>query len=169
MYVSESAEPQRLRASQEVSLPVTDPEPAQQIHGRLITHALCHNLCAEPGRDLGHSFDDELIPGRIREVADEVPVDLHEIEVEVLQVLERGEGGPEIVEGEPAAGVAQTRSEFARATEVGDPAGLGQLDGQQLGRHEVGRQLLDDPVGNRRIIECRSGDIHRQRHRPSRL
>jgi len=56
-----------------------------------------------------------------RQVADELAVDLDEVDRKVAQVVDGAEAAAEVVEGHAAAEGAQSAREAARVVEVGDP------------------------------------------------
>ena len=81
----------------------------------------------------------------LRTPLDELPVDLHEVERQVLQVVERPEAGAEVVECEPAAQPPEPVRELARRLDVGDGGGLGELE-DELRRVDVVRRHQVDEV-----------------------
>ena len=66
-----------------------------------------------------------------RSAADELAVDLDDVERQVLEVGERAEAGAEVVEGEAAAELGEPLGEAARLLEVADRRRLGDLEDQR--------------------------------------
>ena len=78
------------------------------------------------------------------EAGDERAVELELANREVAQVGERGEPGAEVVDRDDQAEVAELLDDDSRAVEVGDDAGLGDLEDERLGRQLVQLEELFD-------------------------
>src|SRR6185312_9573060 len=101
-------------------------------------------------------FDDgaheHLVVAVVRQVADEQAVDLEHVDLEVLEVGERGEAAAEIVQAQGAAGVPQRVDEALGVAQVGNGGRLGQLHQQPLRRHAPPGQLGGDEAGQVGIV-----------------
>src|SRR5581483_10213903 len=106
--------PDRRRTPEVVPLAVVDAEAVEQFPGGVVTDELGDRARAETPSDVDDGLDDEPV-GRVGdEVGDELAVDLQVVEVEVLEVVERGEARAEVVEREFATERAQIARELAR-------------------------------------------------------
>ena len=86
----------------------------------------------------------------VDEVLDELAVDLQVVERQVLEVVERGEAGAEVVERELAADLAQPLHERLRLGDVHDRRRLGDLEdelaGVDAGAAEI-RSAMNSSIG----------------------
>src|SRR5207253_10598217 len=73
-------------------------------------------------------------------------VHLHEVRLEQRQVIEARVPGPEIVDGDAEPGRAQRRDALARAREVAELRGLGELEDDALGPGLQRRLCLDSAL-----------------------
>ena len=94
---------ERLRLAQVESLREVDPVLAQDLDRLVVADELGDRLAAEAAGDLDQGADDELVGLGVGQVLDELAVDLQVVELEVLEVVEGGEAGAEVVEREAAA------------------------------------------------------------------
>jgi hypothetical protein len=110
-----------------------DAELEQQLERLRILDTLGDRLQLEAARERDDGLDD-VAAGRVgREVADELDVDLQEVERQLLEVGEAAVARAEVVERELAAEVVQVLGERARGGLVRDQRRLGYLE------HEQGR------------------------------
>src|SRR3954463_3716954 len=112
-----------------------DAELADGLEDVLVRDELGEARRAEAGGTPPAPLDDEPVRRVLAHAADELAVDLEDVEVEVLERRERGEAGPEVVEREPAADTPQRRRERACGVEVDDRGRLGDLDQEPARRH----------------------------------
>ena len=89
------------------ALSVRDAELAQQRDRGGIADVLGDRLLPEAARDVDDGPDDETVGGRGAAFADELAVDLQDVEAHVLEVVERAEAGAEVVQREAAAELGQ--------------------------------------------------------------
>lgn len=76
----------------------------------VVADELGDRLGAEASGDVDYGLDDELIGGGVDELGDEPAVDLQVVELEVLEVVEGGKAGAEVVEREQAAELSLSRA-----------------------------------------------------------
>src|ERR1700761_6515846 len=74
---------ERAGAAEEVPLAVVDAQGAQEIRCLTVLDELADNLGAEAGGHVGDGLDDQLVGLGVRQVADELAVDLDLVELEV--------------------------------------------------------------------------------------
>ena len=77
--------------------------------------------------------DHELVGAVVGQIADEVAVDLEPVERHMLEVVEGGEAGAEVVQGEAAAEVSERPGKAPHVLHVGDRGGLCDLEDQRSG------------------------------------
>ena len=98
------------------------------------------------------------------ERADEVAVDLEVVERQVLQVVEGGEAGAEVVEREAAAEPGQALREGAGLLHVGDRGGLGDLE-HEAARIDAGeRDLALHELRDRQVAHRLARDVDLEAH-----
>ena len=90
---------------------------------------------ADPHRltDLRDGLDQSAIDPVVRHVVHELPVDLQEVDRQVLQEYEGREPAAEVVEREPAAALAQLADEVLCIGEAAHGGRLGHLEAQRAG------------------------------------
>ena len=110
-----------------------DPILAQQLQRRLVLDELRHGRDTQTPGDLDHPANQHLVDLADRQVADEVTVDLEEVERQVLEVVEGAEAGAEVVERETAPEPAQGRGELTRLRHVGGRRCLAHLEDRRRG------------------------------------
>ena len=128
------------RPAQVVALREVDAELAQQLQGLGVLHALGHGLQAEAACQVDHRLHHVAARVVVGQVVDELDVDLEEVDSELLEVGEAAVAGPEVVERDLAAELAQPGHERATGLLVGDERGLGDLEAH---RRRVDTELLD--------------------------
>src|SRR4029453_5537638 len=100
----------------------------------------------------------------VGEVGDELPVDLEQVEVQVLQVVEGREAGAEVVGGKLAAELGYAPGELPCAIDVDDSGGLGPLEAEAAAVGAVGLQLVGDVLRQPRGGYRLGGQVHAQDH-----
>ena len=121
----------------------------------------------EAAGDLDHRPDHPLIDLASRQAADELSVDLQVVHRQVLEVVERPETRPEVVEGELAAHLPDPRREAPRLFHVRDRRRLRDLEHQA---RRVDGRFLQGPLDGRREIglDDRAGrDVDLQHNAPA--
>jgi hypothetical protein len=108
-------------------------------------------------------LDEHAVHVVLGDVADEAPVDLHEVERQLLERQEGAERHPEVVEGQQAPQVVEAAREHAGGGRVGDRRALGDLEDELPGRQADGLQPLDDQPARRRVVDRGGRDVDRQR------
>ena len=141
------------------ALHVVDAEVAHQLERGLVADHLGDGALAEAARDVDHGLDDELV-GEVRDAAaHELAVDLEVVEGEVLEVVERGEGGAEVVEREAAAEPGESVRELLRARDVGHRGRLGDLEDHLRRVDLVRAQLVLDQRQQLGVAGRAAGDV----------
>ena len=126
------------------ALHVVDAEVAHQRHRLLVADHLGDRALAEPAGDVHDRLDHELVGAVGHAAAHELAVDLQVVERQVLEVVERREGGAEVVEREAAAERGEAVGELLRARDVRDGGGLGDLEDHLRRVDLVGAQFALD-------------------------
>ena len=111
----------------------------------LVADELGDRALAHAAGELDDGADHEPVGGVGGAVADELAVDLDEVEGQVLEVVEGAEARAEVVQGEAAAELAELLGEAARGGDVVDRGGLGDLE-DQLGRGRTPRRSSSRPT-----------------------
>ena len=96
--------------------------------------------------DADDRLDDLPVGVVIKEVTDELKVDLEVVDGEVLEIGEGSVADAEVIQREGAAEVAQPRGEHAGGVEVVSDGGLGDLEDEILGWAAAGEHGSFDPV-----------------------
>jgi DNA-binding transcriptional LysR family regulator len=122
-----------------------DAELGQQAQGPLVLDALGDRADAE-GAGEAHDRLDEVTAGLVaRQLADELDVDLQEVDRQALEVGEPAVAGPEVVERDPAAEVAHRVQEALGDRLVAQERGLGDLeDDERRVGPRLGELALDE-------------------------
>jgi len=151
------------------ALSVVDAALPQQFRHVLIGDELRHGLLPHALGNPDDCFDDELVGGVGAEAANEVAIDLEIVEGKMLQVKERAEASPKIVQREPAAPSPQLRGERLRALNVADRGCFGHLEDQGCGIDaRVGERAIDGR-NKLRVADGFCRDVQMERERPSNL
>ena len=104
---AESAE--RLGLAEVEALGEVDAHLAQQLERLAVVDELGDRALAQPAGDVDDRPHDQLVGPVVGRSRDELAVDLQQVERQVLEVVERGEAGAEVVERELAAELADRR------------------------------------------------------------
>src|SRR5258708_7681674 len=149
------------------ALPVRDSDLHQLARDLLALDELGDRLQPEAGPDPVDRLDQGVVEVVLGDSLDEQAVDLDSVHREMLQIVERREPAAEVVEVEAHAQGAQRFDLRARALDVGDRRGLGDLEVEALRRHAVLGQLLlheGDEVGaGERVPGEGDGEFRRSR------
>lgn len=127
-----------------------------------VFHLLGDHLEVERARELDHRRHHRLVDRVDAEIADERAVDLQIVERQVLQVAERGQAAPEIVERELAAHAVQHADEALRMLDVRDDRVLGDFERKLVRRDAGAVEHVDDELQERRIAERLSREVDRE-------
>src|SRR5262245_7045338 len=109
----------RARPLQEITLDRVNAELFQHIERLLVLHAFRNGRLVQPLGDGHDRLHEELVVAVAGKVADEEPVDLDRVGLQVLEVGEGREARSEIVQAHAAAGLAQRLYEALRVVQVG--------------------------------------------------
>jgi hypothetical protein len=123
----------RLRAPDVEALHVVDAVVAQQLDGPVVAHELGDRGLAELAGELHDGLHHRLVGVALAQVPDEVAVDLQELERQVLEVVERAEAGPEVVQREAAADPPELGHELPGLVHVQHRGRLGDLEDEVSG------------------------------------
>src|SRR5512133_3651281 len=148
----------RDRLAEVEALRHVDAELAQQLDRGRLLDVLGDRLLAQTARDLDDCPDRELVGVVARQVADEVAVDLDQVEGQVLEVVEGPEPDPVVVDRDRATELRQPVGEGGGRLEVADRRRLGDLEGDRAWEGVAGVEgaldVLEHPgVGDRAARE----------------
>src|SRR4051812_39359971 len=144
---------QRLRAPDVEALGVVDAQLAQRVERRLPLDPLRDRAQPHAPPDADHRLEQHAVLRPALDVADEVAGDLQEAERHVLEVVERGEAGAEVVERQPAAEPAQPLGEAPRLDDAGHGDVLGDLEHERVRRDVVARELRGHELAHPGVVE----------------
>src|SRR5271166_1349815 len=99
----------------------------------------------------------------VRDIFDELSVDLEVIDRQGLQVHERREAAAEVIERKVAAATLEFTHEMHDVAQIRDRGGLGDLEANGAGREVVARQLGDQVFEKALVVERIAGEIQRDR------
>jgi hypothetical protein len=137
-----SVEAADLGPSEQIALHIVDLQLAQALECRRVLDSLRHRLLPEASCKL-NCCDDEMLAGLVvKQVANELDVDLQVCDRQRLQIGEGAVAGAEVVERERAAEGREAERELACEVEVLGQRGLGDLERDQA---RVGAFIGDQP------------------------
>ncbi len=112
--------------------------------------------------DLCDGLDEPAVDTVVRDVVHELTVDLQEVDRQVLQEDERREPAAEVVQGEPAAALAQLADEVLGVGEATHRGSLGHLEAQRTRAHVGGGHLCDHEIQKLLVVERRGRNVDGQ-------
>jgi hypothetical protein len=132
---------------------------AQELDRLLVAHGLGDRLDPQTPGDADDRADHVPVDLATGETLDELPVELDEAHRQVLEVVERPEAGPEVVDGQARAELVEPAGEAPRLGHVGDRRGLGDLKDEHRGIHRPLRERVLDHFEEVGVADDRiSGD-----------
>src|SRR5215217_128026 len=112
------------------TLGIVDSQFSQQIHRRFVAHILGDCLLPEPTGDVDRRTDQQLVGRAGRTGANELAIDLEQVEWKVLQVVETAKACSEVVKRKPTTELCKSRCELLCPWNVGNGSRLRHLQHQ---------------------------------------
>ena len=134
----------------------------QELRVSLGLDALGHRLQPEAFRQVDQRPHEQLVVLALVQVLHELAVDLDAVDVEHLQVAERGVAGAEVVERQLGADLAQHAAQPHGLLDVLHRRRLGDLDGEPGGDLLVGADAAHQLADGARIDRGQARHVHRQ-------
>src|SRR5205823_12299218 len=131
----------------------------------IVTNNLHNNLLLKTTNQIDDRLNHQPINITVTTVAHKLAIDLQEVERQVLEVVERPEARPEVVESEAAAELGESLAEPPGRAHVGHGCGLGHLEDQSLRRHPGAPELRLDDLEQLRVAERTTREVDLQGER----
>ena len=136
-------------------------EPDQVLPGAPVGHPLGHHRQPEVVPEVDDRADDRRVEALAVARGQERAVDLQLVHRQAAQVGQRGVAGAEVVDRQPHPAVAQLPQHQQRPVRVGHDAGLGDLQGEQVGRQPVQLQQPVDQADQGVVDQAAQRDVGR--------